>query len=110
MVYCVQLRASFGTATRRDNVLADIQARIAGKSRWSADLLEAADLRPRLGQHGIRAELRFVSRADADDLKARVEAFATGQRAPQAGSYLVLHDCTHDEAANACTVVARRDW
>lgn len=110
MVYCVQLFASFGTAARRDNVLADIQARIAGKPRWSVDLLEAADLRPKLGQYGLRAELRFVSRLDADDLKTRVETFATGTNAPQPGSHLIVHDCTHDEGTNDCLVVARRDW
>lgn len=110
MVYCVQVLAAFSTAARRDTVLADIEARIAGKPRWSVDLLEAGDLRPRLGQHGFRVELRFVSRVDADDLRARIEGFATGSRAPLAGSYLVLHDCTHDEGRNVCLVIARKDW
>ena len=108
MVYCASAQLAFSTAARRNAVLADAQARIAGKQRWSVDTLTAEPFR--FGANGIRVELRFVSRADADDLMARVEAFATGVRAPLAGSWLTLHDCSHDEGTDVCTVVGRRDW
>lgn len=110
MVYCVEARLAFSTSARRDAVLSDIQTRIGTKQRWSVDTLLAADLRPRQGQFGIIAELRFVSRLDADDLRSRVEAFATGPRSPLAGSWLTVHDCSHDESTNSCTAVVRRDW
>ena len=110
MVYCVEARLAFSTSARRDTILADIQSRISGKQRWSVDVLVAADLSPRVGQFGIIVELRFISKADADDLKNRIEAFATGQRLPVAGSWITIHDCSHDEGTNSCTAVVRRDW
>lgn len=112
MVYCVTLNAAFSSTSRRDAVLGDIQTRIANRARWSVDILRAQSVR--LGgvvqANGIYVELRFVSQADADDLKARVETFATGQRAPLAGSTLTVHDCTHDDGTDACAVVASRTW
>jgi hypothetical protein len=108
MVYCVTARLAFSSAARRDAVLADIQTRVTGRPRWGIDVLEAGTLR--FGEFGIRAELRFSTRADQEQLRTRIESFATGQRAPLAGSWLTLHDCTHDEGTNGCLVVARRDW
>lgn len=108
MVFCAQAQLAFSSGARRDAVLADVEARIVGRPRWDADVLQAESFR--FGTHGIRVELRFVSRADADDLLARMEAFAVGQRLPEPGSWMTVHDCTHDEATNACLVVARRDW
>ena len=108
MVYGVKLAAAFSTAARRDAVLADIQTRIASRPRWDVTTVEPRAFR--FGAFGLYADMRFVTRADADDLKARVESFASGARAPLAGSSLVVHDCTHDEGTNSCAVVARRDW
>ena len=110
MVYCIQIYAAFSTAARRDAVLGDIQTRIASKPRWSVDMIEAQVLRPKLGEFGLIAELRFVSRADMDDLQSRIESFASGQRAPQAGSLLRVHSCTHDESRNECVIIAERLW
>lgn len=112
MVYCVQIRAAFSTAARRDTVLSDIQSRIAGKSRWSVDVLEARPLQIAgvTQPNGLFVVLRFTSSADADDLRARVEAFAVNARAPLAGSVLVLHNCPHDEGTDDCAVVATRTW
>lgn len=109
-VYCLQIRASFSTAARRDNVLAAIQARISGKPRWGVDVLDVADLRPARGVNGLVADLRFATRADEEDVRTRVETVATGVNAPTAGSYLILHDCSHDEATDVCTVTYRKDW
>ena len=108
MVYGVTALLAFSSATRRDSVRDAITTRIVGRPRWSVDEIEAAA--NRIGPNGLRVCLRFVSRADADDLKARVESFSTGQRTPLAGSWLLVHDCTHDEGTNECTVVASRTW
>ena len=102
------IRAAFSSAARRNAVLSDIETRVASKQRWDVDVLVAAP--SRLGANGLYVELRFVSSADADDLRSRVESFATGVRTPLAGSYLIVHNCTHDEGANECSVVASRTW
>lgn len=108
MVYAVNALIAFSTTARRDAVLADMQSRIAGKPRWGVEIIEAAA--SHYGADGIRLELRFTSQADADDLKARIEAFATGARLPQPGSWLRVHSCTHDEATNNCALIAERVW
>lgn len=108
MVYCVQLQAAFTSAARRDAVLADIQTWIAGKSRWSVDVLQAVPLR--FGANGIQVELRFTSQADADGLKTRVESFATGVRTPIPESWVRVHTCTHDEGTNTCNAIVQRLW
>lgn len=108
MVFCSQAQLAFSNGARRDAVLADMQARIVGRARWDADVLEAAVLKQ--GADGLVVQLRFVARADADDLLARVDALATGVRTPLPGSWMTIHDCTHDAASNSCAVVARRDW
>lgn len=108
MVYCVNGTISFSTAARRDAVLADMQARIVGKQRWGIEVLSASG--SRVGPNGINVELRFSSQADADDLRARLEAFATGVRVPAAGSWLRVSSCTHDEGSNSCVVLAEKVW
>lgn len=102
------LRAAFSSAGRRDTILADIQSRAASKQRWGVDVAVAVPTR--MGANGLYAELRFVSSADAEELRARVESFATGVRTPLAGSYLIVHNCTHDEGTDDCAVVATRTW
>lgn len=104
MVYCAQARLIFSTAARRDAVYADIESDITGKNRWGVTTLSQD---PR---NGLYLEARFMTRADEQSLQARIEAFATGQRTPQAGSYLRLHDCTHDEGTNICTPTYERVW
>jgi len=108
VVYCVQAQLAFSTAARRDTVLSDITSRIAGKARWSVDTLQADSFR--FGVNGIRVELRFTSRANADDLVSRIESFAVNARAPLAGSWLQIHNCPHDEGTDGCVVDARKDW
>lgn len=108
MVYGVTALLAFSTAARRDTVMDGILGRLPGRTRWGVDEVVAVDCR--LGANALRVTLRYTSQADADDLKARVESLATGARAPLAGSWLVLHTCTHDEGTNDCVVVARRDW
>jgi hypothetical protein len=108
VVYCVQAELAFSSSARRNSVLSDIESRISTRERWGVDVIQMAPLRS--GANGIRLELRFTSRLDADDLMARIESFATGQRRPLAGSWLTVHNCTHDSAASACVPDARRDW
>lgn len=108
MVYCVQAQLAFSSATRRNNILSDMQTRIANKQRWSVDELYATSFR--FGANGIHTVLRFTTPADADDLKARVESIGTGQNAPVAGSWISVHTCSHDEGSNSCSETARRVW
>ena len=108
MVYGLQGSLAFSSAARRDAVLSDMQTRISSKPRWDVDVLQVAS--GRQGVNAITVSLRFTVRADADDLSARVQSFATGQRAPLPGSWLTVHDCTHDEGTDDCVIVARRDW
>lgn len=108
MVYCVQGVLTFSTAARRDAVLADVQTRIVGKARWQAEPEQLAATTIE-NAAGITVEMRFVARADADDLMARIGAFATGARAPSAGSWLRVHDCSHDTDV-ACGAGTLRTW
>lgn len=110
MVYCVQAQLLFSSAARRDAVLSDMQSRIATKQRWGVETLEAFNFIRSTPVNGISARLRFVTKADADDLKARVENFATGPRAPLAGSWIRVHDCSHDEGTDNCTSIVERTW
>lgn len=113
MVYAAEFRGAFTSAARRDAVRADIEARIAARPRWSIDLIASADLSGDLagGANGLTFSIRFLSRADQDDLVARIQAFATGVRAPIAGSTLTVHDCPHDEdPPSPCAAVAARVW
>jgi hypothetical protein len=108
MVYCVLAELAFSSSARRQLVLDDIVARIAGRARWGVDEVEATVRKD--GAVSIKIQLRFVSRLDADDLMARIDAFATGQRTPLAGSWLTVHDCSHDGPPQPCVPDARRDW
>lgn len=115
MKYCVLAQLAFTSAARRDAVLADLQQRISTRPRWGIDVLRADTvyLGPNKtpNANGIVAELRFDARADQEDLKSRLEGFATGQRQPVAGSYIALHDCNHDEATPVtCVEVTRGTW
>lgn len=107
MVYCLQAQLAFNTATRRNNVRTAILNRIDGRSRWQADRIEAQS--NRIGPNGLAVELRFVSRADQEDLESRLDALFP-QNPPLAGSWMRLHDCSHDEATNACSVTSTREW
>lgn len=106
MVYCVQGQLAFSGGSRRNAVRTDVESRIAARQRWGVDTLAAVTLR---GEPVLLVSLRFVSRLDADDLVARIQAFATGQRRPLAGSWLRVHGCTHD-AAGVCESGTRITW
>ena len=109
MVYAMQAELAFSTAARRDAVLADINSQIASRPRWGQSTAVASAVTA--GANGILLELRFTSRADLDAVKARIESFATGQRSPLAGSFIDIHDCTHDAAnPQPCSGVTRRVW
>ena len=109
MVYAIQGLLAFSTVQRRDQVLSDIQSQIATRERWGESTAVAAALD--IGANGIVVDLRFISQADQASIKARIDAFATGQRAPLTGSYIDTHDCTHDAANPApCSGVTRRVW
>lgn len=110
MVFDVEARLAFATGARRNGILSAAQTRIDGKQRWDVETLEAGDLRPRGGQFGIRLSLRFASRVDADDLVDRIETLAVGANTPVAGSWLTIHDCSHDEDTDSCTNVTRVEW
>lgn len=109
MVYAMQGSLAFSTAARRDQVLADLNSQIASREQWGTSTARAEALE--IGQHGLIVDARFTSRASVDSLKARIESFATGQRLPLAGSFIDVHDCTHDAANPApCSGVTRRVW
>jgi hypothetical protein len=108
MVYCILAELAFSSSARRQAVLDDIVARIAGRERWGVEQVEAAVRKD--GAVAIKMQLRFVSRLDADDLMARIDAFAVGQRTPLAGSWITVHNCSHDGAPQECVPDARRDW
>ncbi len=110
MKYCVQAHLIFNNAVRRDAVLADAQTRVLGKQRWGVERLEAG--RSKSGGPAINIELRFAAKADSEDLKARIEAFATGQFQPQPGSWVHIHDCNHDEGDDLppCVIESKITW
>lgn len=109
MVYCFRAELVFSTANRRDAVYADIETRIAGKPKFS-DLVLVAQPTEFTGEPSILAAFRFSSRADLDDLAARIESFATGQRTPRPGSWYELHECPHDGDAAPCATEPPRVW
>lgn len=116
-VHDIQLRAAFGTAARRDAVRDAIVTRIQGRPRWGIDEIEVGPITLLVDgvkttyPNGLFADFRFTSRLDADDLRSRVEGFATGQRQPLPGSYVEIHLCRHDEEEGLCdNPDIRRDW
>ena len=109
MVYALQAQLAFATEARRDNVATAVETRIAGKPRFGLDYLSRQPVND--DPWGLIVELRFTSRADQEDLQARIDAVATGANAPLAGSYVRIHDCPHDETeAAACEIAAERTW
>lgn len=113
MVFCAQMRAAFSSAARRDSVLADI-LQFANKPRFqaSATRIEAVDLSDTIpgGNNGLIVEdLRFLTRQDAQFLLDGVRSSATGVRTPLAGSWVAIHDCSHDETTPVGCVIAAAD-
>lgn len=109
MVFCIQAQLLFATAARRDNVRTQIETRIAGRPRWSVDTIVSTDLPNR--PNALLVDLRFTIRANQTDLRDRVEAVAIGANAPQPGSWMRVHDCSHDEGTNVCTpTLVTRTW
>lgn len=107
MVYCLQANLAFSTATRRNNVANAITTRINGKPRWSVD--QVLSVPTRAGTNGLMIELRFVSKADQADLESRMASLFPANP-PLAGSWMTIHDCTHDEATNDCVVTGVQEW
>lgn len=110
MIFCLQAQLLLSSANARDAVRDDVAARIVGKQRFGVDVIYASVTRGG-GSPVLNVELRFVTELDRDDLVARIEAFATGPRTPQPGSWYQLHDCTHDiDDAGPCVIESRREW
>lgn len=115
MVFCLQADLVFSTATRRDDVLADMQSQVQTRERWGETTVTGyttTAIHPLgAGRPALTVTTRFTAKADLDSVMARLENFATGPRAPVAGSWYDLHDCTHDLAQplQACTAT-RRTW
>ena len=75
------------------------------------NLLVVATAELAMGANGLLIDVRMRNAHDADALIARIESFATGQRLPLVGSFIDIHDCTHDAADPApCSGVTRRVW
>lgn len=110
MTFCFKGMLIFSSAVRRNDILDDMVARIADKPRFGIDVISATTARI-TGDPALTVTLRFNSELDMDDLAARIEAFATGPRTPQPGSWYTLHPCPHDETNNTpCVITTRRDW
>lgn len=110
MVHCLAAEILFNRADRRDEVLADLQTRVASKPRWGVTQLEAS-VGEFGGQPAILLEARFTSGLDQEELRQRIDERLTGPRAPLAGSWYTLHECAHDERNAAdCGGVTRRAW
>lgn len=111
MIYAVIGRMAFTSAARRNSVLNDINATLAGRTRWSDDTnpeqVRAASIRQ--GANGIVLEVRCQTQQDADAVKVRIESFAVGQLTPVATSWVETHACHHD-SSGACATISRRDW
>lgn len=107
MVFCLQADLVFSNATRRDDVLADMQSQINQRPRWGDSV--ATGYTTPAAQPAITVESRFTARTDLDSLTARLESFATGPRRPDAGSWYAVHDCGHDTVVS-CPTPARRVW
>lgn len=109
MIFCVQAHLVFDLATRRDVVFTLMTTRIVSRQRWSVDSLYTSTSKD--GFPSIRCELRFVTRVDQEDLRDFVEANATGANAPRAGSWLRIHNCSHDAVSpTPCVVAGERVW
>lgn len=109
MVFSVQSTLEFANATRRDNVLVGIQTRIGSKSRFGELIAEAVVAKS--GNPAIAVSVSFTSRADMDDLKAWVETNAVGANLPRAGSWIRIHECSHDVSnPQPCVIESQRTW
>ena len=109
MVYCVQAELKFNNATRRNAMLNGIAAEIATRPQWQTKLLEAVFAKD--GAFAVAVEVRFNSATDMNEVKEFVIANATGPNTPNAGSWLKIHECSHDSPTPAlCIDTLRQDW
>jgi hypothetical protein len=104
VVYCIQAVVGFSTAVKRDNALSLIDAQRAGKVMWGVQSSQAIGSGFRADGFWLSCQLRYEGEADADDLFSQLVTFL-GKNSPLTGSTVTLHDCTHDEGTNTCTVV-----
>ena len=109
MVYAAQAGLSFSTVTARN----DVQAAIAGihgsKQKWGATVNQAGtDMQ---GRPALSVEMRFTSKADSQDLMAKIKQQAVGARLPLSGSWVRIHDCPHDgPSAPPCVIEEEHVW
>ena len=109
MIHGIQASLIFATAGRRDNVLAFLQAQIAGRNRWGVEKLNV-DEAPWHPPNGLVLEVRFVTQQDADNTWNELTTLS-GQRNPEPGSVAVRHSCDHDaHAPAACTILDTFTW
>ena len=101
-----------GVAANQDSLgrmLDGIAAKIAARPQWQATRL--APVTAKGGSAAVALEVRFISAADEIALRDFVIANATGPNTPNAGSWLTIHDCSHDDPNPTPDVVAfRQDW
>lgn len=108
-VFCAQGELAFGSAARRDEVLADLAGDAGGRARWQGEAHRLVPGEVPAGLVGIVVEQRFLARADADAFVARLEAVVTGPRKPVAGSWVAVHVCSHD-VGGPCPPGTVRAW
>lgn len=109
MVYCLSGVLSYTTAARRDAVVADALAFIAGQSTW--DVVEITPMARRLEPFCVSFMLRFTTKANQQSLLTHIDNAAKGQNTPEPGSYVSVHDCTHDESTPVdCIEETRISW
>ena len=109
MVYCVQAQLKFNNNARRNAMLNDIATAIAARPQWQATRLAAVFAKD--GAFAVALEVRFNSPDDMNEVKDYVIANATGPNTPNAGSWLTIHDCSHDAENPTLDVVSfRQDW
>ena len=110
MVYASQALLSYSTAVRRDEAQAFISNDHGSKQKWGPVTNQA--ITDEAGNPAVSVEIRFTSKADSVDLMNKVIAQATGARLPLPGSWMTIHDCSHDpaQADVPCVIETRHTW
>lgn len=108
MVFAAQALLRFPDVARRDVVLVALLTHVIGRSRFGADVIEA--IADKDGVPSIRMELRFTVPADQIDMSDFVQITASGVQTPESGSWLSIHDCSHDGAPQPCIATIVRTW
>lgn len=93
MVYCVQAYLIFADTATRNTRLAQATSFVTNKERWDVTTLEP------LGSDALVITARFISKSD----QLSVDAASRNLGGAQPGSWVQIHDCTHDEGSNSCS-------